>query len=79
MKSENSLSSIVCRLRRDILYIPVFEISAHIYNSIVKFVLITDQPFSAPLTLLWFEKTFFQTGHYQSNTPTDGQHHNETL
>jgi len=56
---------------RDILYIPVFEISAHICKQYCLIRSDNRDPYSAPLTLLWFEETFFQSGHYQSITPTD--------
>ena len=56
---------------RNILYIPVFEISAHICKQYCLIRSDNRVPYSAPLTLLWFEETFFQSGHYQSISPTD--------
>ena len=55
---------------RDILYIPVFEISAHICK---QYCLIRSDNRDL-LTLLWFEKTFFQSVPYQSITPADSKH-----
>ena len=56
---------------RDILCIPVFEISAHICKQYCLIRSDNLDPYSAPLTLLWVEETFFQSGNYQSITPAD--------
>jgi len=63
---------------RDILYIPVFEISADICKQYCLIRSDNRDPYSAPLTLLWFEETFFQSGqsvHYSNGF----QHYNEAL
>lgn len=69
-------------VRRDIIYIPVHQSSAHIMK---QYCLVRCQePVGLkPITLLWFEETKFEAGHYQSIIPKSGslvmRHHQNGL
>ena len=54
---------------RDILYIPMFQTSAHIMKQYCLIRSDSRQNDSDPITLLWFEETMFEAGHFQSVVP----------